>query len=151
MSQAKGAVGIGGSATVPLSPLRLDPSNRRVRTRTHGGVGGGGRKADPYPHCQDVGGWICATLVLDRWVQMRREGLASDVPLPELTQPAAVSLNGHPIRPPRRRRRTKPPRRARRSFEVIAMHAGNREVAVCRLGHGFCVCEMNKSCRADVL
>jgi hypothetical protein len=27
----------------------LNPSNRRVRTRMHGGVGGGGREADPYP------------------------------------------------------------------------------------------------------
>ncbi len=28
-------------------PINL--SNRRVRTRTHGGVGGGGREAFPYP------------------------------------------------------------------------------------------------------
>src|SRR5438034_4517289 len=59
---------LGGSATAPRSPSlfrmpsssrsgsplsrcarSLHPSNRRVRTRMHGGVGGGGREADPYP------------------------------------------------------------------------------------------------------
>ena len=29
----------------------LNLSNRRVRTRMHGGVGGGGREANPYPDC----------------------------------------------------------------------------------------------------
>ena len=61
---------LGGSATAPRSPSlfrmpsssrsgsplsrcarSLHPSNRRVRTRMHGGVGGGGREADPYPDC----------------------------------------------------------------------------------------------------
>ena len=27
--------------------------NRRIRTRMYGGVGGGGRKADPYPYSLD--------------------------------------------------------------------------------------------------
>src|SRR5580658_2935432 len=27
----------------------LNPPNRRIRTRMSGGVGGGGREADPYP------------------------------------------------------------------------------------------------------
>src|SRR5207249_5802622 len=63
---------LGGSATAPRSPSlfrmpsssrsgsplsrcarSLHPSNRRVRTRMHGGVGGGGREADPYPDYQD--------------------------------------------------------------------------------------------------
>ena len=59
---------LGGSATAPRSPSPcrtpssprsaslpswrtrpLNPPNRRIRTRTYGGVGGGGREAPPYP------------------------------------------------------------------------------------------------------
>src|SRR5947199_3950276 len=65
---------LGGSATAPRSPSlfrmpsssrsgsplsrcarSLHPSNRRVRTRMHGGVGGGGREADPYPDGRSEG------------------------------------------------------------------------------------------------
>ena len=35
----------------PGGPCRLTPSNRRVRTRTHGGVGGEEPRGSPYPDC----------------------------------------------------------------------------------------------------
>jgi hypothetical protein len=38
-------------------PQTLNLPNRRVRTRTHGGVGGGSCEASPYP---DVC-WACST------------------------------------------------------------------------------------------
>ena len=34
--------------------MMLNQPNRRVRTRTHGGVGGGGREVPPYPDLESA-------------------------------------------------------------------------------------------------
>src|SRR5215472_10095693 len=67
-------------------PQTLNLPNRRVRTRTHGGVGGGSCEASPYPdmaRSRSASAWsrsvlVCSSITVSRESRMSLEGCSFD-------------------------------------------------------------------------